>query len=130
VLVLLLAGRIFYNLVLPVSPFPMFIAYLISYISFIALGFALAGIVPTARTAQAVGMAVFFPMLFLSGAAMPRAAFPETVQRVSDFLPLTHITLLIEGLWIGTDWRLLSLSVLLGVLVVAGALSLRVFRWE
>jgi ABC-2 type transport system permease protein len=49
-----------------------------------ALGFAIGGFVATGRAAQAVGSAVFFPMLFLSGASFPRDQFPTWLQDVGE----------------------------------------------
>lgn len=70
----------------------------LSSICFFAAGCALAAVAPSARAAQTIGMAIFFPMLFLSGAAMPRALMPEHIQRISDFLPLTYVTTLLSDL--------------------------------
>jgi ABC-2 type transport system permease protein len=124
------AARLFYNLRLPSAPLALFPAVLIGSLSFFAVGFVLAGLAPKARTAQAVGMALFYPMLFLSGAAMPRQMLPETVRRISDFLPLTHVVLLLEDLWLKGTWNLASLAVVTGVLVAALFVSSRTFRWE
>ncbi len=44
----------------------------LSCLSFFSLGIILAALVPTARSAQVVGMALLYPMLFLSGAGFPR----------------------------------------------------------
>jgi ABC-2 type transport system permease protein len=95
-----------------------------------SIGGMLAAVAGTARTAQAVGMALYFPMLFLSGSAFPRAMMPPGVQRVSNLLPLTHANELISGFWLRAEWRPVSLVVLLGVLLVAGGIAVRNFRWE
>ena len=98
--------------------------------SIMSIGGMLAAVAGTARTAQAIGMAIYFPMLFLSGSAFPRALMPPGVQRVSNLLPLTHANELIAGLLAHRAMRPLSLAVLLGVLLVAGGIAVRNFRWE
>jgi ABC-2 type transport system permease protein len=99
-------------------------------LSFLALGFLLSGILVTSRTATAVGNALLFPMIFLSGAALPRQILPENIQRIGDFLPLTHVVNLIQDLWFGGSWNGLSLTVVIGVMLLAGLVATRTFRWE
>ena len=100
--------------------------------AFFSLGYVIAGLAPSARVAQVVGMVVFYPMMFLSGASIPLELMPETVRNVSRFLPLTHVVTLLKGLWFGEAWgeHLTELAVLVGVLLVCGAVAARTFRWE
>ena len=98
--------------------------------SFLAVGFLLASILPTANTATAVGMAVLYPMLFLSGAGLPREILPDNLVKVGNFLPLTHVVDLLKDVWYGDGWNLTALAVIIGMMLLAGALSVRTFRWE
>lgn len=129
---LLIATAFFvYDLRIPEAPLSVTLAFIIATLSFFALGFVLAGLVASARTAQILGQVIFFPMFFLSGAAgIPREMFPDTLRRVSDFLPLTYVVNLIQDLWIKGSWNLTALAVLLVLLVVSVAISARTFRWE
>ncbi|MGB3634882.1 MAG: ABC transporter permease [Rubrobacteraceae bacterium] len=129
---LLIATAFFvYDLRLPESPLSVALAFVIATLSFFALGFVLAGLMPSARTAQIVGQVLFFPMFFLSGAAgIPREMFPDTLRRISDFLPLTYVVELIQDLWIKGSWNLTALAVLLGLLILSVVISSRTFRWE
>jgi ABC-2 type transport system permease protein len=131
IMLLLLAARIVYDLRLPQAPISVALAFIFASLSFFALGFVLAGLLPTARTAQIVGQAVFFPMFFLSGAAgIQPDMFPEALRRVSDLLPLTYVVELVQQLWIAGEWDLRALVVLLGVMVAAVLVSVRTFKWE
>lgn len=130
VTLLVLAGRLLYDLRIPEATVAIIPAILLGAFSFFAVGFVLAGVMPTARSAQAVGMALFYPMLFLSGAAVPRQLMPETVRQIADFLPLTHVVVLLEDLWLHGRWNLTSLAVVATILVVCLLLSQRTFRWE
>jgi ABC-2 type transport system permease protein len=127
---LLVAGRLLFDLRPPVVTLAMVPAIALSAFSFFAVGFMMAGVMPTPRSAQAVGMALFYPMLFLSGAAMPRQIMPETVQRVAEFLPLTHVVKLLEELWFAGDWNLVSLGVVSAMLVLGLVVTRLTFRWE
>lgn len=131
VALLVIAGRLVFDLVVPEAPFVMILAaFLLSCLSFFALGFAIAGLLPSARTAQAVGSALYFPMLFLSGASYPRELMPDDIRTLSEFLPLTQVVILLQGLWYGDGWDPVALAVLFGVLIVGVAVSVRTFRWE
>lgn len=127
---LFVVGSALYGLRAPDGNAMIIPAIVIGALSFFAVGFVLAGVMPTARTAQAVGMAIFYPMLFLSGAAMPRYVMPELIQDVSQLLPLTHVVILIEDLWLYGTWNVASLTVVVTVFVIGLAVSRSTFRWE
>ncbi len=127
---LLLTARFIYGMTLPDAPLSVTLAFILASLSFFAIGFVLAGLFSSARTAQIVGQVVYFPMLFLSGAILPREMFPDLIKRVSDFLPLTYVVELVQDLWLEGTWNLTALAVLTGVLIVAVAVSTRTFRWE
>jgi ABC-2 type transport system permease protein len=131
ILLLLITARLVYGLRLPEAPLAVAPAFVLASLSFFALGFVLAGVLPNARTAQIVGQVVFFPMFFLSGAAgIQRDMFPEALRRVSDLLPLTYVVELVQKLWIAGEWDLTAILVLLGVMVASVLVSARTFRWE
>ncbi|MEO7836433.1 MAG: ABC transporter permease [Acidimicrobiales bacterium] len=129
-LLLVVAGRVVFGLHLPPTTGPVLVAFLASSAGIFALGFVLASVLPNARTAQAVGMTVLFPMMFLSGAALPRQMLSATIQDVAQILPLTHVVSLIDDAWTGAGWNWPGLAVLAGVLVAGVAISVRAFRWE
>jgi ABC-2 type transport system permease protein len=130
--ILVVTGLLVFGLRIMGSWFSILAAFTLSAFSFFSVGYLIASIVPTARMAQAVGMVIFFPMMFLSGAGMPLQLLPEGLQKVSDFLPLSYVVRLIQGLWFGDAWLTLWLPtlVLAVILVVGTALSAKLFRWE
>ena len=130
ILLLLVTARLVYDMSLPEAPFSVALAFVISSFSFFAVGFVLAGLLPSARTASVVGQAIYFPLLFLSGAILPRQMFPDTLHRISDFLPLTYVVELIQDLWLKDSWNPTALVVLAGLFIVSVAVSARTFRWE
>ncbi len=127
---LVIVGVVVYDLTLPEAPTGTILAVIIGGLSFLSVGFVLASLMPTATAAQAVGMALYFPMLFLSGAGLPQQMLPQNLVDFSQFLPLTHVVNLLQDLWYGNGWNLTALLVLLGVTIVAAAVSIRTFRWE
>jgi ABC-2 type transport system permease protein len=129
---LIVAGKLVFQMRFEGNYLSVLAGFLLGSLSFFAIGFILAGVMPTARTAQVVGMALLYPMLFLSGAGFPRELLPETIKKISAFLPLTYVVNLLRGLWIGETWgqHLTDAVVLVAILVVGVLLSLKMFRWE
>ncbi len=131
-LLLVCAGKLVYHVNFEGNALSMLAGFTLSSLSFFSIGFILAGIMPTARTAQIIAMVLMYPMLILSGAAWPRELMPATIQKVSAFIPLTYVVNLLRGLWIGESWSLhtTDIIVLLSMLVVGVLISIRTFRWE
>lgn len=130
--ILVVTGKLVFGLRIAGSWLNVLTAFTLSAMAFYSVGYLLASLAPTARIAQAVGMVIFFPMMFLSGAGMPLQLLPESLSKVSDFLPLSYVVRLLQGLWFGDAWLALWLPtlVLLALLVVGTATSVRFFRWE
>jgi ABC-2 type transport system permease protein len=107
-------------------------AIILSGTAMFAVGYLIAGLAPTARTAQIIAMVTLYPMIFLSGATIPLEVMPESIHTISDFLPLTYVVRLLRGLWFGEPWGSLALEtgILLGILVVSTTIAARLFRWE
>lgn len=128
-LLLVGAAAIAYDVPVPVWPLTALGALLLSGLSFFAVGFLLGALLPTARAAQSVGMALFFPMLFLSGAAIPQFLFPEWLKTASAALPLTHATWLLQDVWLQGQWNGTASVVLLGMGLVCAGGAAALFRW-
>lgn len=129
---LVIAGKLVYQMRFEGNVFDVFLGFILSSLSFFAIGFVIAGLMPNARTAQIVGMVILYPMLFLSGAGFPRELLPETIKKISTFLPLTYVVNLLRGLWIGENWAAhqTEVVVLVIILIVGVLVSIKVFRWE
>ena len=126
---LLAAATLTYNIPLPDAPLVTLSALLFAGLTFFALGFLLGALVPTARAAQSIGMGLFFPMLFLSGAAIPQFLFPDWLTTASLALPLTHTTRLLQDAWLHGQWNGTAALVLAGMSVVSTAVAAWAFRW-
>jgi len=129
---LVIIGWLLYRVQFEGQVMAVILAVVFCGLAMFSIGYLIAGLAPGARTAQVVGMVIFYPMMFLSGASIPLEIMPETIQRIADFLPLTYVVRLLRGLWFGDAWgeHLLETAVLAGVLLVCTALAARFFRWE
>jgi len=131
-LLLVTAGKLVYHVRFEGNAFSVLAGFVLGSLSFFGIGFILAGTMPTARTAQIVGLVLLYPMLFLSGAGFPRELLPAAVQKFSAFLPLTYVVNLLNGLWFGETWsqHITDVIVLAVMLVVGVIVSVKFFRWE
>jgi ABC-2 type transport system permease protein len=131
-LLLIAAGKLVYHVRFEGNAFSMLGGFVLSSLSFFGIGFILAGIMRTVRSAWVVAMVLLYPMLFLSGAFFSVELLPAAIQKVSALIPLTYVVNLLRGLWFGESWgeHLLDVGVLVGMLVLGVIISAKTFRWE
>ena len=125
---LVVAAVVIYDAQLPESPARLLLAFVISTLSFVSLGFLIGTLLATARAAQAVGLLLFLPMWLLSGAGPPRGVMGGAMRAISDVLPLTYVVTALQDAWLGLGSSVIEILVLTGVILVAGALSVRFAR--
>ncbi len=108
------------------------LAVIFSGVTMASFGYLIASVAPSARSAQVIGMVIFYPMLFLSGAGYPLEVLPESIRRISNYLPLTYVVRLLRGAWFGKPIKELWLPILVLtiILVICSLLATRFFRWE
>jgi ABC-2 type transport system permease protein len=111
-MILLVGGKVLFDLRMPENISGVVIAALVGYLSFAAIGFLVGGVVGTSRTAQVIGNVVYFPQLFLAGAAMPREMFSDTLKRWTEWLPMTQMVNAIKHPWKGEPMDLTALAAL------------------
>lgn len=131
-ILLFIAAKVVYDLHFFGNPFSVLMAFVLGTCSIFALGFVVASLAPNVRTAEFAGLAIFMVMLFLSGATFPSQLFPSALKQVTQFLPLTHVVTLLQGLWLGNGWgsHIKEVIVLASLLVVSVIVSARFFHWR
>ncbi len=105
---------------------------LLGSMMFAGMGMTLSGFIKDVEAASAIGNAIAFPMMFLSGTYFPLEIMPSYIQTVSKALPLTYFS---EGLKAsmlykypaGIYFNMAIVAVLAVVFIVVGAL---VTRWK
>jgi ABC-2 type transport system permease protein len=130
VALLLAAATVFHDLHLPQSPAAAVLVYAAGAVAMYAIGFVVAALAPNARTASVIGFVVYFPMIFLSGAVIPREALSTSMRRIGEVLPLAPVVTGLRDPWSTAGINLVALAALAAMIVVASAVSVRVFRWE
>jgi ABC-2 type transport system permease protein len=126
--VMLVIGVTLYDAQMPESPVTALGVFALASSSLLALGFLIASVTRSSRAAQGLGMILFFPMWLLSGAGPPPAVLTEGMRTISKVLPLTYAVSALQDAWLGRKLEPTDLIVLTAILIVAGGLSIRLFR--
>lgn len=119
-----------YDATVPDDPTGVVVALLIGTAAFGGIGLLLASILRTSRSAQGIGLLLFFSLWLISGTAPPRAVLPTRLSDVAGVLPLTPLVTAVQDPWFGLGWSATDLVVLAAYAVVAGAAALHRFRWD
>ncbi len=94
------------------------IATALTVATYISTGILLGLALPTARAAQGVGLALFFPSFLLGGGGPPPNAMPPVMRTISNALPMTHAARAIQNPWLSIGGsNTTNLTVLIGCLI-------------
>ena len=131
-IIIVLLARVFFDVHITLSIFNVFIAYLLGVISIFSLGFLLASLIPSVRIASILSSMLFGITLYLSGIILPLTLFPSTIRQILQILPLTHVVILLQALWLGGSWsdHWVNVLALLGITLVCLFGSVKLFRWR
>lgn len=128
----LLAGTVGFGVRMQGNPVLVLAAAALGLVAFLALGYTLAAVYPSANAATGIGNGLMIVLMLTSGAFVPMSALSPGVRRAVALSPLRQMVLLVQGVWNGSGWSevLAPLAVLVGMTVVFGALGARLFRWD
>ncbi len=135
VIIVTVAGILFYNVDAPTNTTPAFIVSLIlAAATFCALGLAITSLIPNADAAPAVVQASILPLMFISDVFIPLQDAPTWLTTLADVFPIRHFATTMHTAFNpfenGAGFELLSLGVMALWLVAGMAISLRFFKWE
>jgi ABC-2 type transport system permease protein len=126
-------GRFAYDVPLPDSLLSLVLVVLLGAASFAALGIGLTAVIRSAEGSSAVVNALYLPLSFISGAFFSEDTFPEVLQKLAAFLPLSHLIRLTRDVMVYDDsiWDHLDNAAVVAAWGVVGlAVAIRGFRWE
>jgi len=128
---LIITGKLLYGLRFTGNTLIIFLLYSLSTVAFLSIGFLLASLMRSARSANAIGMSLLFPMMFFSGAIIPMRSLPASIKHISVYLPLTYVVDIMQKGWFGGalhSYRI-DLFVLSGIVVFSFLIAKLTFRW-
>lgn len=125
-------AMVFFDYRMVGNPWYFIGTWVLTLVSMFSIGFMMASLCRTVKTANAVTSAVYFPMLFLSGATIPFELFPEGLQKVASVLPLTQGIRLMKAASMGVEAEKVGgiVILLLVITIVCSLISVKTFRWE
>ena len=118
----------------PAHPVSLAAAFVCVCFAFLGLGLVIAMLADNVPSVQAIGQAIFLPMIMIGGVGVPLRTLPPWAQHVADFLPGRYAVEVLQscieargnGL-AGKKFSLVALGVIGAAAWVAGA---GLFRWE
>ncbi|REJ80968.1 MAG: ABC transporter permease [Bacteroidetes bacterium] len=134
--IIILLGRCFFGFTLInglLTVIHMLILSALGLMVFMGFGFVVSGIAKSESVIPPISNIVTLPQFLLSGTFFPVDAFPDWLQPVSRFLPLTYLNdalrkVAFEGVTFSGLWLELSVISLWGIVIYIAAV--RFFRWE
>lgn len=132
VTLLLVVGRLVFDVRIEGSYVLLGVTGMLGVFSMLALGYTIASFARTVQSFSAAQQLLAFPMLFLGRSYFPIDP-PPALMPVVQAVPLTHLNdalreVINRGGGIGDLW--VSWLVLVGWTLVAGVISIRLFRWQ
>lgn len=131
--IVILIGSLFFGTQVNGSWLLVILFIILGTLTFMSIGFIIAGLAKTPESASPIAGFISFPMLFLGGVFFPIKNMPEVIQPIVKSIPITHLsTALRQVMNVGADLSVLwAEAAILGVwMVLAFAIASLTFKWE
>jgi ABC-2 type transport system permease protein len=123
-------GIVSYHPHMPANPVQLVAAFVLGTVCFTCFGFFLGAVLPSTRSAQGIGLILFFVMMILGGAGPPPEVLKGAMGIIGDITPLRYVILMLQNPWLGFSWHTSASLITAGITVVSALLAARFFRWE
>lgn len=123
-------GRVVFDVPLPRQLGGFVIALVLAAAALLAIGLFVAAVAPNAKAGNAIGVILFFPLMFFAGLWAPRESMPPVLRHIGDYTPLGAGEHALHEATMGSWPHAGTLAVLAAYLVVFGLAAARLFRWE
>ncbi|MFC7640102.1 ABC transporter permease [Streptosporangium lutulentum] len=118
---LIVIGLAALDLSAPASAAGVLLAWTLGALSLGAIGLLIGALVPSGRTATVIGLSVFFPMVFLSGAMIPRETMSGSMRAIGDLTPMAPVVEAMRGAWKGDAISPVTLGIMVAIFIIAAA---------
>jgi ABC-2 type transport system permease protein len=102
--------------------------FLLGVLGLFPVGLLVASAAGSAKSATGWALALWFPSAFFAGLYVPVEHLPAALRRIGDLTPLGAFRQAIQAAWVGDVPRPLHLAVLAATFLIAGGLSVRLYR--
>jgi len=125
-------AKLMYGMPMPKLPAEMIIAFSAVTFAFLGMGLVIAMLADAVPAVQALGQAIFLPMIIIGGVGVPLGVLPIWARHVAVFLPGTYAVNAIQSCANGEG--LASVAFDLAALIVIGIAGCiaggKMFRWD
>ncbi|CAG7646810.1 ABC transporter permease [Paenibacillus allorhizosphaerae] len=131
--IVLLIGSVFFGTRVNGSWLLLLGFIVLGTLTFMSIGFIIAGLAKTPESAGPIAGFISFPMMFLGGVFFPIKNMPEFLQPIVKLLPISHLTTALRQVMnagaglMEVGWQALLLG---GWLVIAFGIACFTFKWE
>lgn len=115
---------------LPGSVVGFVLALILSIAALVAMGMWVAAVARTAKASGAIGMALFFPLMFFAGLWIPRPLMPAFLREISNLTPLGAAVQALQAAFQGSFPPVGPLLVLTAYAMIFGLLAVKFFSGE
>lgn len=123
-------GSLLFEIVVPKNWGLLVVAYVLAALAIFGIGLLIAATARKGTTASAVGMLIYFPMLFFAGVWSPGPAMNSTVELIAKFTPMGAGSQALTAAWFDGPMPWVQLAVMFAYAVVCIPLAVRLFRSE
>lgn len=122
-----------YGMPLPRHPFDLFVFVVLGVLALRSIGLMVASVVNSMQESQVIVQIIYMAMLFLSGATIPTALFPNWLLTTVQFIPATWLMSGLQGIMVKNEtlaqnWQ--AVGAMLLTTAVGLLLCVKLFRWE
>lgn len=136
VVIIMLFGYFFFDFTFVNGASTFIEMLLLSFIAcviFMGFGFVVSGIATTDSVIPVYSNIFVFPQFLLSGTFFSTSVFPEWLQKICNYLPLTCFNnamqkISYEGLGLASTWKDVSILIIWGIVIYA--IAVKAFKWE
>ena len=123
--VMLVLAYVLFDIPAPASPAGVAAAFVAGILAFAGIGTLLGSIMPSPRSAQGLGLLLFFGTFLLVGGGPPPGVFPDALNAVTQWTPTGLLIDAIRSPWAGAGLNVTATVTLLLVSAAAFALAMR-----
>lgn len=132
-ILMLWLAKAYYGMTLPKHLFDLIVFVILGVLALRSIGLMVASVVNSMQESAVIVQIIYMAMLFLSGATIPVAMFPNWLAVAVQYLPATWLMTGLQGIMVKNEtlsenWQAVTAMVL--TTLVGTFLCVKLFRWE
>ena len=133
VVLMLILAKVRYRMPMPEHLVGLLVFVVLGVLGLSAIGLMVASVVNTMQESQVIVQILYMAMMFLSGATLPTAMFPNWLLTAVQFIPATWLMTGLQGIMLrnetlAANWQ--AVGAMLLTAAVGLFLGVKLFRWE